>query len=227
VRLRGCPLTVALMGGCLLASVPLLLFPSLRDTLGAGASRPVVGLLTSPFVHGFSTASLIPHLAGNLLLLWYAGSRVERRLGTARFALLTLAAVGVYAVVVVASSADVNGASVFIWAYAPPLAVLYRFRPRTERGFGGADDAATPVVLAVMWIVVPLLMTTVPYAFGWSGGPIVAFFVSNTFHISATVVGIGGAWVWRDRLSTNTVGKRGPRGPSGGPVHSASGNHHP
>jgi membrane associated rhomboid family serine protease len=188
------------MGACVLASLPLLVMPSLRDAIGSDASRPIAGLLTSPFVHGFSATSLIPHLAGNLVLLWYAGSRVETALGAARFAFLTLAALGAYAAIQAIRTFDVNGASVFIWAYAPGLALLHRSHLGTDGGSPAGDPAATPIVLTVMWVVVPLLMTTVPYAFGWSGNPLGAFLVANTFHISATVVGVGGAWAWRDRF---------------------------
>jgi len=209
-------LTLVLIGGCLVVSLPLLLVPSLRGTIGTRASQPLVALLTSPFVHGFSTTSLLPHLIGNLVLLWHAGSRVETALGTLRFALLTFAALGAYAVirmiitVELSGTVEVNGASVFIWAYAPPLAVLYRSRSpqrgfdsrRTlpERGPDGGDTFATPMVLAVMWLIVPVLMTTVPYSFGWSGGLVGAFLMANTFHIGATVVGIGGAWILRKQL---------------------------
>lgn len=197
---RRSPLTVVLASGCLLASLPLLLIPSLRETVGNGASLALVRLLTSPFVHGFSTASLVPHLAGNLVLLWYAGSRVERALGTGRFALLTLGALGAYGAIQALWALDVNGASVFVWAYAPPLAVAHRSHLLREHGSAGDDATATPIVLTVMWVVVPIAMTTVPYAFGWSGGFVRAFLVANTFHLSATAVGIGGAWIWRDRL---------------------------
>ncbi len=173
-----------------------------RDTLGTEASRPIAGLLTSPFVHGFSTVSLVPHLAGNLVLLWYAGSRVETGLGTARFALLTLGALAAYAAIQTVGALEVNGASVFVWAYAPGLAILHRSGLRTDCGPTSGDTAAAPIVLTVMWVVVPLLMTAVPYSFGWSGSPVRAFLVANTFHISATVVGIGGAWAWREQLSS-------------------------
>lgn len=199
-------LTLALMGACVFASLPPLLMPSLRDTLGDGALKPVVRLVTSPFVHGFSAASLIPHLAGNLVLLWYAGSRVERRLGTTRFALLNFAALVAYAAIQMIHTYEMNGASVFVWAYAPPLAVLHRARLGSERASGGDDTTATAVVLTVMWVVVPLLMTAVPYTFGWSAGLVEAFLVANTFHVSATVVGIGMAWAWREQLKAAGVG---------------------
>jgi membrane associated rhomboid family serine protease len=141
-----------------------------------------------------------------MVLLGYAGSRVERALGTLRFFLLTIAALGAYAVILTVSKAEVNGASVFVWAYAPPLAALHRYRRLTDRGSDGGDTGATPIVLAVMWVFVPVLMTTVPYGFGWSGGVVGAFVMANTFHISATVVGIGGAWTWRKHLSSAAAG---------------------
>ena len=197
------PLTLALMSGCVLASLPLLLFPSLREKLGTGASPLTLAILTSPLVHGFSRASVVPHLAGNLALLWYTGSRVETVLGTLRLALLTLGALVAYVAIQVVRDFEVNGASVFIWAYAPCLALLYRSSRRTDRNAPSIDTDATPIVLAVMWVAVPLFMTMIPYAFSWSGSLIGAFLVANTFHISATIVGFWFAWAWRERLTSN------------------------
>lgn len=140
---------------------------------------------------------MIPHLVGNLLLLGYAGSRVERSIGPLRFTALTLAALVAYALIQVRWTFDVNGASVFIWAYAPPLAVhdapAGRWCPKSV-------PAPTLFVLFVMWVAVPLLMTTVPYSFGWSGSLPGAFLVANTFHLSATTVGLAGAVFCHARL---------------------------
>jgi len=186
-----------LLAGACLALSGLTLFPGLSDRLGDAAANPVVRLLTAPFVHGFSPGSLLPHLAGNLLLLTYAGSRVEPALGSRRFALLTGGALAAYAMIQWVRPFEVQGASVFIWAYGPPLAVMDLSR-RHRRG--KPVPPPTRVVLAVMWVVVPLLMTTVPYAFGWSGSVVGAFLVANTFHLSATAVGAVGAWTMKGLL---------------------------
>jgi len=191
---RSAPSVTRLLAGlCTVVSV-LTLVPRLRAEFGKDATDPVVRMLTAPFVHGFSPASTIPHLAGNLVLLLSAGSAVERALGSRRFALLTGAALLGYVAVQLIGHFGVNGASVFIWAYAPALAVRYASGDRSTR------TEATVAVLVVMWIIVPVLMTAVPYTFGWSGSVLGAFLVANTFHLSATAVGGAAALVWRARL---------------------------
>lgn len=170
------------------------LVPQLRAALGNDATDPAVRIVTAPFVHGFSPASTIPHLIGNLVLLLVAGSEVERALGHGRFIQLTGAALLGYSAIQLIGHFEVNGASVFIWAYAPALAVRYASGDRRSR------SGATVAVLVVMWIIVPLLMTAVPYTFGWTGTVLGAFLVANTFHLSATVIGIVAAWWWRARL---------------------------
>lgn len=188
--------TLALAGLCTLATAATLV-PGAGIALGDHASDAVIRLLTAPFVHGLTDAWAIPHLIGNLLLLLYAGSRVEAVLGTARFSLLTGAALTAYAMIQLAWNYEVNGASVFIWAYGPPLAVL-------DTPFGSRCPRSIPrptlVVLSVMWLAVPLLMTSVPYAYGWSGSFLGAFVVANAFHFGATAVGAGAAWIWWAQL---------------------------
>lgn len=188
--------TSILAGLCILASI-LTLIPALAERLGNEAPDPLVRLLSAPFVHGFSPRSMVPHLIGNLLLLGYAGSGVEKSLGSLRFTVLTLAALMTYATIQALWDFDVNGASVFIWAYGPLLAV--RDAP-TGRWCPRSVPTPTLVVLFVMWIAVPLLMTSIPYSFGWTGSLPAAFLVANTFHLSATTVGIVGALIWRERL---------------------------
>lgn len=157
---------------------------------------------SAPFVHGFGVGSAVPHLVGNLFLLLLSGRTIEPVLGSLRFVGLTLAALGVYVAVQCVAHLEVNGASVFIWAYGPPLAVLLRR--------GEAQPAARvrrlTFVLVVMWAIVPVLMTAVPYGSGWRGSLVGAFLVANTFHISATAVGGVMTWVWRDRLREGYAG---------------------
>lgn len=180
---------------CIFFSV-LELLPWPQMELGSDSTNGVVRLVTAPFVHGFGAISILPHLAGNLLLLLFVGSATERVLGTGRFVLLTVASLSAYAVIQILFQLEVNGASVFIWAYAPALAVRYGSEDRSA--------ASGPIlgVLVVMWIIVPTVMTAVPYAFGWSGSLFGAFIVANAFHLSATATGAAAAWWWRDRLRT-------------------------
>lgn len=180
-------------GLCTLASMAVLL-PIPRLELGNDSTHFVVRLLTAPFVHGFGVVSTLPHLAGNLFLLLFVGSAAERLLGTGRFALLTAASLSAYAVIQIAFGLEVNGASVFIWGYAPIFAAGYRSDGRST------STGPARGVLFLMWVVIPILMTAVPYTFGWSGSLLSAFVVANAFHLSATAVGFTGAWFWRTRL---------------------------
>lgn len=176
--------------------------PGIPFRLGQAATNDVVRMMSAPFVHGFTVGSAILHLVGNVVLLLVAGRAIEPVLGSLRLVALTLAALAVYAVIQALAHFEVNGASVFIWAYGPPLALLGR---RGEARSGGTDPRVI-VVLAVMWAIVPVLMTAVPYASGWHGSLVGAFLVANTFHISATAVGGLMTWVWRACLRAGHKG---------------------
>lgn len=199
-RLRRAPLTLSLMGACLLVTATELLWPSLLEGTEVREPRTLPGLLVSPWLHGLSRASAIPHLAGNLVLLGYTGSRLEFHLGRRRLGTLTALALLAFALLQVVIHFEVNGASVFLWAYAPPLFFLYRGRKR--RRIGHEDLESAPGILFLMWVAIPLGMTWVPFALGWSGSALYAFLVANAFHLCATIVGFACALVWRDVPAT-------------------------
>jgi len=150
-------------------------------------------MITSPFVHGFSRTSMLPHLFGNLILLLIVGRHLEQRVGSYRFLLVTICALLAYGFIQILANYDVNGASVFIWAYAPPCAVA-------AWGKRQHAESRTIGVLVVMWVLIPLAMTAVPFAYGFQGNILNAFLIANTFHISASLVGTVFAILWRKDL---------------------------
>lgn len=182
---------------CTTVSLAILVWPELYRVLGGnGPVRWPGQWLTPAFAHGFSRASLLPHLAGNLVLLALVGPPVERALGSRRFAALTALALALFVVARALSGVGVNGASVFLWSWAPPAAVTLWW------GELSADAASgIRVALVVMWIAVPLAMTAVPYIDGWEGDPVGAFGLANLYHGTATLAGALVALAWRGRLT--------------------------
>ncbi len=145
--------------------------------------------LTLAFQHGFPGLPAPVHLGFSLVLLAVCAAPVERLVGPARFTLVTVCAMGAYAVAHLVPSVDGHGASGVIWAYAPILFVARRRRREEQPG----RDAA---VLTVMWVVVPVVMTLLVYASGYRGNPLTALVLANLFHISGTLVGVFFAMLW-------------------------------
>jgi membrane associated rhomboid family serine protease len=125
---------------------------------------------------------MLLHLAGNLILLALIGSNVERRLGSIRFLVVTLLAIFAAGLVRFLSGVEFNGASSFIWAYAP---FLYLYVHESE----GTDKSG---ILLVMWLVIPVVMGVILTLNGVR--PIKAFLLGNLYHLSGTIVGFGAAW---------------------------------
>lgn len=176
-------------------SLAALIYPPLADIVGGvGAVRFPWQPWTAVFLHGWPGMPLLLHLAGNLVLLALVGPPVERMLGPGRFLLVTLAAIGAAGVVRLLSGVEFNGASAFIWAYAPLLWLLIR---REE------DDTAAGKtgLLWVMWLIVPLALGIILVL---NGAPLLTAFVwGNIYHLSATVVGFVAAWLWRKEERKN------------------------
>lgn len=175
--------TYLLMAIMLIVSLSALIWPPLANVLGG------VGELSYPwqpwtavFVHGWPGMPLLLHLIGNLVLLSFVGPGVERRLGLVRFLVVTLLAILVAGVVRLLSGVEFNGASAFIWAFAP---FLWMFIQDGEQ----SDKVG---ILYVMWLIVPLAIGLILTLNG--SHPIEAFVLGNLYHLSGTVVGFVGAW---------------------------------
>lgn len=173
----------ALMALMRIVSLSTLIWPSLSGVLGG------VGELSHPwqpwtavFVHGWPGMPMLLHLTGNLVLLGIVGPDVERWLGSVRFLVVTLLAVFAAGVLRLLSGVEFNGASAFIWAYAPFLWLLIRNEEQTDK----------IEILYVMWLIIPLAMG---FILTLSGVHLItAFLLGNLYHFSGTVVGFGAAW---------------------------------
>jgi membrane associated rhomboid family serine protease len=197
------PVTIALAAALTAVTVARLIWPGLEAHLGStrGLIHPWQPF-TCALVHGWPGLPAPVHLVGNLILLGMVGPATERWLGSTRYLVLTGAAIAVAGVTQLAGGVQVNGASVFIWAYAPVVWYGMRRRPlpatRRER-----SGEMLPVALIVMWFVIPLLM-------GFSlavGGvpPWRAVLVGNLYHATATVVGFAGVAAWRHVVASRAV----------------------
>jgi membrane associated rhomboid family serine protease len=202
--------TWALAAGILVVSVPTLFLPRLYDVFGGvGRLRHSWQAATSIFEHGWAGVPLVPHLLGNLALLFILGPTAERLLGSARFlAVCSLAGV-LYAATRSLTGFDGNGASVVIWSWGP---VVWLARRRAG-AVGEADrvrlERAVPA-LWILWLFVPLGMAGILIAGGH--GPLLALFGGNAFHISATAAGFAGALLWRGRTAERLERGEGPPG---------------
>lgn len=152
-------------------------------------------LFTAAFEHGWPGFHGSIHLALNAFLILECGRPCERLLGSARFLTLCLLSLGANAVAQQLVG-GVNGSSLLIWAWGPPLFVALRSARQAS-----PDVANDPVhgrlqaILLLIYVAIPLAMTLVPYAAGWRGNPVVGFFRANVFHLVATAVGAGFAVV--------------------------------
>lgn len=183
---------------CAGVSVPSFFAPELRDALsGIAPRRHPWQPLTAAFVHGWPGFPGAIHLALNAFLILEAGRPCERLLGSPRFLALSLASLLANAWVV-HLTAGVNGSSLVIWAWGPPLLAAHRAGGRRLADAG--DPERIGGILAILFLAVPLAMTAVPYLAGWRGNPVIAFARANVFHGIAVAVGAGFAVAWRRRL---------------------------
>lgn len=199
----------------LLVSGATLIDPGLERVFGGvGRLRYPWQEVTAAFEHGWPGVPLLPHLAGNLVLLALAAPAAERALGAWRFLVLTLAALVLQVAVRRTTGIDGNGASLFLWAYPPVLWACERGRPGEQAPPAGALPVAP--VLFVTWGVIPLVMTGLLLAQGH--GPVVAFLGGNAFHLAATAAGFAAVAAWRGHIRHRAAGPwpppadRGDRG---------------
>jgi len=185
---------------CVVVTVASLLFPSLERLLGGiGERRHLWQPFTAVLEHGWPGFPALLHLALNAFLILECGRPCERLLGSGRFLVLCLASAAANAALQVLTE-GVNGSSLVIWAWGPPLLVALLWARRRGRGEG--DGARTRIrgVLIVMYVVVTAFMSLLPYASGWRGDPLRAFLLGNRYHLTATAAGVLGALLWRHRI---------------------------
>lgn len=188
--------TYALIAGMLVVSLATFIYPQLYDIVGGvGRLQYPWQWVTSAFEHGWPGVPLLPHLIGNLLLISIVGSDAERLLGSARYLVLTGLALVLYWATRTLTGLDATGASVFIWAYAP--VVFFGQRYAYAKGSEGRHELAA--ILIVMWIIIPFGMGIL-VSLSSDIAPLIALPIANAFHISGTVAGSIGTWVWKDEI---------------------------
>lgn len=194
---------------CVLVTAGSMVFPSLSSLLGGvGEVRHVWQPFTAVLQHGWPGFPAIVHLGLNAFLILECGRPCERLLGSGRFLALCLASTAANAALQMLTE-GVNGSSLVIWAWGPPLFLALR-HARPEDGDGTAR-ARLRGVLIVMYGIVTVAMGLLPYATGWRGNPLEALLRANQFHLVATAVGTLAALLWRQRIATRLHRLGAPR----------------
>lgn len=208
--------TYAFLGLCLAVTVPTLFRPELYDLFGGIESRAHPWqLFTAVFEHGWPGFHGGVHLALNVFLILECGRPCERLLGHARFLALSLLSMGANAVLQTVSG-GVNGSSLVIWSWGPPLYLALRWaRQQDPRAAASSSYARLRGILLLMYVAITAAMTALPYASGWRGNPLRAFLLGNQYHLVATAVGGLAAWAYagpiRRRLAQLEDDRRRPR----------------
>lgn len=181
--------TYTLMALMIITSLAAFIWPPLADYVsGVGELHYVWQPWTAVFLHGWPGMPLLLHLAGNLILLALVGLPVERCIGSRRFLLITLIAIAVAGMIRWLTGLEFNGASAFIWAYAPLLWWLIRQGKETDK----------VALLWLMWLVVPLAMGIILAING--SNLLAALLLGNVYHLSATAVGFAAVWLWQNGI---------------------------
>lgn len=184
------------LGLCLAMTGLAMVSPAVEGALGGlEAPRSFWQALPSVLLHGLPGLPGLVHLGLNSALILECGRPCERLLGSGRFLLLSVASAVVNGGLQTLTG-GVNGSSQVIWSWGPALFVALWWA-RRQPGGGDGDEARVRNILVVMYVLVSLGMGILPYAAGWRGNPLVGFLMGNLFHISATLVGVLAALVWR------------------------------
>jgi membrane associated rhomboid family serine protease len=192
-RAAGRPyVTYGFLALCLLVTLPTLLYPRLYDVFGGIEPRlHPWQLFTAAFEHGWPGFHGSVHLALNVFLILECGRPAERLLGHGRF--LLLGALSLLAnAAAQAFTEGVNGSSLVIWSWGPPLFLALAWAKGLDPGVARAVPAYGRIraVLILMYGVIVAVMGVLPYAFGAHMNPLVALLRGNLYHLVATGVGV-------------------------------------
>jgi membrane associated rhomboid family serine protease len=193
--------TYAFLAACWLVTVASTIEPRLYDVLGGvRPRRHVWQLFTAVFEHGGVGFPGLVHLLLNTFLILECGRPCERLLGSFRFAASSVMAMMANAVALHLTE-GVNGSSLIIWAWGPPLWWALRWARHVDAAASAmAGIQRIQQILVLMYGVLVVVMGFLPYAAGWRGNPLVALAMGNLFHAVATATGVVVAWFWRDRI---------------------------
>ncbi len=196
-------LTLLYAAACLIVTVPTIFWPDLYSVFGGPPQQHHPWLLfTAAFQHGYAGIPPLVHLLVSLGFLFLLGPILERVLGTWRYGLLILTAIVVYSLALYLSTLQANGATGVIWAFGPPLFVVMR-EARHLYGTSVRNNSTYQLignVLILMYVVITIFMTAIPYLGGFRGNLLYGFVFGNLFHFTATVVGVLFAVMYRHRI---------------------------
>lgn len=192
----------SILCACVLVTLIGALWRPLHDGLSGIAPREHPWQpLTAVFVHGWPGVPAALHLALNAMLILTVGAACERLLGRGRFAALCAASLAANAFAIVLTE-GVDGSSLVIWSWGPPLALALGVGRGSEPAHArGPARERLVALLLVMYVGVTGLMAALPYAQGWRGNPLSAFLLGNRYHLIATAVGVAAAWAWRRAIT--------------------------
>ncbi len=187
--------TCAFLGFCLLVTIPTLFYPGLYGELGGiEPRRHWWQLFTAVFEHGWPGFHGSIHLALNVFLILECGRPCERLLGSGRFLALGLLSMAANALAQTFTE-GVNGSSLVIWSWGPPLFVAMAWAKRQSAEVRRTKHyERLRAVLVLMYGVIVLVMALLPYLSGWRGNPLLGALLGNLYHLVATGVGILFAW---------------------------------
>ena len=196
------PIWAVLATCAVLVSLAVYVWPWLRTVLTASPPhRHPWWFVAALFVHADRTAiPLYLHLVTNLAVIAFFGSRAERRLGSARTAVLVTAAVAAQLAVSRAMGIYGDGASGIAWALVPPALVGFVVQARRQ-GVGVLLSAGwwgAVVLLAWIWVVVTVASAQMQAH------------ATNVWHLAATLVGGAFVIVFRRRLAAEGPVPHGP-----------------
>lgn len=181
----------AFLALCVIATGVAILRPEWGDRLSGLAPREHAWQpWTAPFLHGWPEVPRWLHLVVNVFLMVRIGPYAERLLGSVRFLGLCVVSLGAGAAAIHFTDGT-NGAAVVMWSWCAPLLVALvvarRLDPSAPEG---------PVYKDIRWVLmlflvlVPLLMTAIPFAYGYRGNPFPVFLDGNRYHGIALAVGL-------------------------------------
>lgn len=192
----------ALMACSLGVTVATLVFPNLQHVFGSfDEGTDFMQRLTVAFQHGFEWRSSVVHLIIDLVLMAFIAVFTEKVLGAWMFFLLSISTLAWYSLVHTVFGMMGHGGSGLIWAFAPVVFyVLNEGRLLKTRSQFDELFRTFRLILAIMYLVIPVLMSIIPIYFDSETPLLRSIIYGNLFHITATLWGIGFTMLFREQI---------------------------